>query len=172
MTRNINIPQHSIEEAKKLINLYIENKFTLLQYANLKGYCFVLMRSQQNAQHYFMPIRNPPKLNKELYPVPIGIPISSRKRNGKMEPDIKNYINNQLCYCSAKDHPNYRNLFFELKQNHNFDHYRNLMNYVAVFPQLFSPILLKDWQLKSKQSSSGNEAQQLAARMENPASLD
>ena len=137
VTRIINIQQHSIEEAKKLINLYIENKFTLLRYSNLKDYCFVLMRNQQNTQSYFMPIRSPPKLNKELKLIPIGIPVCSRERNGKMEPVLTN-DRNKLCYSTDKDHPNYHNLLFVVKSTYSPDHDRNLMNYVAVFPQLFS----------------------------------
>ena len=173
MRPGVRVLQPSIEYVKKLMCSYITNKFNLVHHTEMNTY-FVLMSTPDNSKKYFLPIRKAlPVLDAELNPVPILRPVvANTTENGTFEPHVeRNKDNNWGSFCT-NDHLNYRNLVCVLRPGCDPVIFQRLKPFVTAVPQLFSPVLLKDWECEAKPSSTVDETPKSAATTENAASLD
>ena len=142
--------QITIENVQKQIKMFFLHKYHSF---HLSTACFIAMLDSGGKNVCFMPIKLPLKLDIQLNPVPACKPVISRVTpQKKLVPCVYLKENKLVCSLSA-EHDNYKNLKFFVKPTYKAQNFDNLKSFVTMFPSLFSPILLDDWEHSKTQIS-------------------
>ena len=141
----------TIENVQNQIKNYVKHKYHSF---NLPTACFVAMLDSGGKNVCFMPIKLPLKLDTQLNPVPACKPVTSHVSPQNKPVPFVFLKENKLVYSLSAEHQNYKNLKFFVKPNYKAQNFENLKNFVTMFPSLFSPTLLDDWEHGKTQINS------------------
>ena len=171
MRPNITTPRITVADAQKLIHSYIKNKFRITKLNNTKAH-FALMATLDRSQNFFMILAQPFALDRGLSLVPRVRPTPARVNNNKIEPCLR-MVDGNLRPLSSLQHLDYKNLGFVVKSSYKPEVLEGKLRYcVAMFPQLFHSVSLRDWKYEQRQISSAGNAPTAAAKTQNSPSLD
>ena len=155
LTINSLMLQITIENVQKQIKTYFLQKYHSF---HLPTACFIAMLDSGEKNVCFMPIKLPPKLDTQLNPVPASQPVISRLSPQNKPVPFVFRKDNKLVYSLSAEHQNYKNLKFFVKPTYKAQNFDNLKSFVTMFPSLFSPTLLDDWEHGKTQMSSNDTA--------------